>query len=191
VSGFWIDDVYDREMASNGRSRFEAYVRQHMQRFELVWWDDHPDKVRFAVGAWEVATPPVMAPGLVRRHPRVLSARVERSSWDGGLLGVVNVATGWPAGLADSAAWQGDVRWQVWPTRSDGQPVDPDERQVASDRFLLASVEAVFPLPSEGLPEPPPGPGGGVSAAARAAVEVLVAELNRVLDPVLAAVERP
>jgi hypothetical protein len=72
---FWIDCEYDRDNASDGVSRYGAYIRQ--ARFEP--WTDNDHAVELAEFAWRQATGPVMAPGYVRRHGRILSAHIARS----------------------------------------------------------------------------------------------------------------
>ena len=71
--------------------------------------------------AWRRATGPVMSPGYVRHHPRVLAARVERSGWDGGLVAGVTLVSPWPAQLQTALVravrlGDRDVCWQDWPT---------------------------------------------------------------------------
>src|SRR5262249_3488193 len=56
---FWIDRDYDREYASDGISRYGAYLRDATFRP----WTDHDQAVEWAVFAWERATGPVMSPG--------------------------------------------------------------------------------------------------------------------------------
>ena len=109
---FWTDDEYDREHASDGVSRYGHYVRSAARSglmaecWDGTWDDDQVRRVRFACAAWETASSPVMAPGYIRRHPRVLSGRVEYCAWDGTLTGrrraggAVAAAAGLVQGLA-------------------------------------------------------------------------------------------
>ncbi len=69
-TAFWADRDYDREFASDGISRYGAYLRD--ASFEP--WTDDDQAVEWAVFAWERATGPVMSPGYVRCHSRVLPA---------------------------------------------------------------------------------------------------------------------
>src|ERR1017187_6240513 len=89
MDAFWIDIDYDRENATDGVSRYAAYVRQAAASFEP--WSDNDQAVELAVFAWQQATGPVMAPGYVRRHPRIAAARLARSDWDGSLLATVDL----------------------------------------------------------------------------------------------------
>src|SRR6266498_6098900 len=68
-AAFWVDRDYDRENASDGLSRYGAYLRD--ASFEP--WTDHDQAVEWAVFAWRRATGPVMSPGYVRYHPRVVA----------------------------------------------------------------------------------------------------------------------
>lgn len=57
----WIDHEHDRTSASDGVSRYGAYLRQR-----AAWFRDLDTAAQFAATAWCVATSPVMTPGLVR-----------------------------------------------------------------------------------------------------------------------------
>ena len=79
----WIDAAYDRKRASDGLSRYGAYVKQNLSGFAECWDGTFEAglPVHFAVQAWRVATGPIMAPGFVRYHRRVLSVRLDYSYW--------------------------------------------------------------------------------------------------------------
>ncbi|MCI0687960.1 MAG: hypothetical protein L0Y54_12080, partial [Sporichthyaceae bacterium] len=79
---FWIDHDYDRAHASDGRTRYGAYLRQHTADLTEAW-DGGP--ARFAALAWWIANSPVMWPGYVQAHPRVRGARLHHNDWDGSL----------------------------------------------------------------------------------------------------------
>ena len=190
-AAFWVDRDYDREYASDGISRYGAYLRD--AAFEP--WTDHDQAVEWAVFAWRRATGPVMSPGYVRYHPRVLAARLERSGWDGSL--VAGRGTGFDlAGAAHGGSGQGmrlggrDAYWQDWPTEYRGGETisyyEPSEADVAARPYLLATVSLQFTVPSAALPEPPATPAALLSAGQQA-VAVVVAELNRIVGPVLSA----
>jgi hypothetical protein len=51
-AAFWVDDTYDRDMSSDGRSRFGAYLRQKAGMFADE--GDGTDNVRFALAAWRI-----------------------------------------------------------------------------------------------------------------------------------------
>jgi hypothetical protein len=188
-TAFWVDRDYDREYASDGISRYGAYLRD--AAFEP--WTDHDQAVEWAVFAWRRATGPVMSPGYVRCHPGVLAARLERSSWDGSLVAGVDLVSSWPeqveAALATGLRLGGrDAYWQDWPTGYRGGETisyyQPSEADVAARPYLLATLSLRFTVPSAALAPPPANPVALLSAGQQA-VAVVVAELNRVVGPVL------
>ncbi len=191
-AAFWVDEEDDRDRASDGVSRFGAYVRQSRLIAEC-WAEDWDNaRARFAAAAWETATPPVMSPGYVRRHRRVLRARVEVSPWDATLNGVVDLAIPWPQPLAGSRDWRRGTWWRDWPAERRGGLEyyrEPGEDESAAHAYLMATAALVFPLPAAGLPAAPSGP-SGAEEAARDAVRVLVAAMDAVVAPVIWALER-
>jgi hypothetical protein len=188
-AAFWVDRDHDREYASDGISRYGAYLRD--AAFEP--WTDHDQAVEWAVFAWRCATGPVMSPGYVRYHPQVLAARLERSGWDGSLVAGVDLVSAWPEQLKTALAGglrlgDRDARWQDWPTGYVGGDAisyyEPSEADVAARPYLLATVGLRFTVPSAGLPEPP-ATSVALLGAGQQAVAVVVAELNRIVVPVL------
>ena len=150
-AAFWIDYDYDRENASDGVSRYGAYVRQSSM-FADSWdgtWDDaQVRQARFAEAAWATATTPVMSPGFVRRHPRVISAVVQFNTWDATLAGSVQLVTPWPHALASSRDWQRDVWWQDWPTETLGGDALAGARRARADRARVPDGERLAGLPA-------------------------------------------
>jgi hypothetical protein len=190
-AAFWVDRDYDREYASDGISRYGAYLRD--ATFEP--WTDGDRAVEWAVFAWRRATGPVMSPGYVRYHPRVLAARLERSGWDGGLVVRVDLVSSWPEQLKPALArglrlGDRDAYWQDWPTQYVGGEIisyyEPSEADVAARPYLLATLSLQFTLLSAALPEPR-ATSAYLLSAGQQAVAVVVAELNRVVGPVLSA----
>jgi hypothetical protein len=198
---FWIDDEFDRSAASDGISRYGAYVRGRIPGGFDECWDGTFELVlaeRFAALAWHTGTTPVMAPPYVHRHPVVLSARVEvnleAEDPSRRLTAVVDVASRWPAAL--EKGWEGARCWRqwIWENRlGTSWPREPDGDELArGDCFALPSLRLAFAVPAGDLPAVPvpPHARGQVELAAREAVAVLVAELNQVVGPVLSALER-
>ena len=190
-AAFWVDRDYDREHASDGISRYGAYLRD--AAFEP--WTDNDQATEWAAFAWQRATGPVMSPGYVRYHPRVLGARLERSGWDGSLVAGVTLVSAWPeqltAALARAVRLGGkDACWQDWPAeRLGGDSVsyhEPGEADVAARPYLLPTLSLQFTVPATALPRPPASSTSLLSAGQQA-VAVVVAELNRVVGPVLSA----
>lgn len=194
-AAFWVDRDYDREHASDGISRYGAYLRD--AAFEP--WTDDDQATEWAMFAWERATGPVMSPGYVRYHPRVLGARLERSGWDGSLAAGVRLVIDWPeqitAALARRVRMSGrDGYWQDWPVeRLDGDIVsyhEPGEADVAARPYLLATLSLQFTVRSAALPQPP-DTSAALLGAGQQAVTAVVAELNRVVGPVFSAALGP
>jgi hypothetical protein len=99
---FWIDDQYDRDHASDGHSRYGAYLHQHEQELaEDLEWGPHS----FLASIWRIGSMPVMAPGYIRQHPQVEDHRLSRDDYDGHLLGIVTLAMRPPADAPRWASW--------------------------------------------------------------------------------------
>jgi hypothetical protein len=190
-TAFWVDRDYDREYASDGISRYGAYLRD--ATFEP--WTDYDQQVEWAAFAWRRATGPVMSPGYVRYHGRVLAARLERSGWDGGLVADVTLVSAWPeqltGALVKAVPLGGrEEYWQDWPADCLGGEIscyhEPSEADVAARPYLLTTLSLQFTVPSAALPQPP-ATSGALLNAGQQAVAVVVAELNRIVSPVLGA----
>jgi hypothetical protein len=178
---FWIDQNFDRDHASDGRSRYGAEVRRRMHEFADAWGDIAP--VTFAAVAWRLAT--TLQPGYVRWHRRIVSATCARSSWDGSLTCDVTLVSPWPAELTWSRQWGRDRGWRDWPQLF-GQYVAPSEQDLTRSPHLRASLLVQAPVRLDDLPPAPDGPDGNdVEQTARRAVTVLVRELNELLDPIV------
>jgi hypothetical protein len=189
-TAFWVDRNHDREYASDGISRYGAYLRD--ATFEP--WTDDDQAVEWAVFAWRRATGPVMSPGYVRYHPQVLAARLERSGWDGGLIAGVDLVSSWPEQLNTALArglrlGDRDAYWQDWPVEWHAGAIsyyEPSEADVAARPYLLTTLSLQFTVPPAALPQPPATPAARLSAGQHA-VATVVAELNRIVGPVLGA----
>jgi hypothetical protein len=197
TAAFWIDQEYDRDQASDGISRFGAYVRKSTALADCwdgTWDDPGTRQAGFAAAAWLTATGPVMAPGYVRHHPRVLTGTVACNAWDGTLNGLVRLVTPWPQPLAQSDAWHSaDCWWEDWPTQPHGDTVyyrKPDDDEAAARRYLMASAALIFPLPAAALPAAPAGPRDDLEDRAREAVRVLTYAMNDAVAPVIELLER-
>jgi len=137
----------------------------------------------------------VMSPGYVRYHPRVLAARLERSGWDGSLVAGVNLVSAWPEQLTKALVravrlGDKDAYWQDWPTEYRGGNTtcyyEPSEADIAARPYLLTTVSLQFTVSSAALPQPP-AISTALLSAGEQAVAVVVAELNRIVGPVLSA----
>jgi hypothetical protein len=179
---FWLDHDYDREHARDGSSRYEAVVRARTDDFADSWGDIAP--VTFACTAWHLATEPLLSPGFVRWHRRILQAVCVRNEWDGGLVGAVTLVSPWPAELTCSRQWWRDRGWRDWP-RTFGQYLRPTEQDLSRNPYLRASLLVEAPLPLDSLPPAPENPTDDIGEEARHAVTVLVWELNQILTPII------
>jgi hypothetical protein len=197
-TAFWIDYEYDRHMASDGRSRFAAYVRRAAatpdwtECWNGTWDDDVVRAVHFASESWRLATTPVMSPGYVRHHARIRSARVEVNPWDASLVAVVEVIIPQPRQLAAARNSGDGSMWWDWQQESrcgEWLYLEPDDQHLSRCRYMLATTKLSFSLPADGLPPAPDGPGAWIEDAAERAVAALCGELQQVVGPVLAALE--
>jgi hypothetical protein len=189
MDAFWIDREYDRDNASDGVSRYGAYIRQAAASFEL-YTDDDQD-VELAIWAWQQATGPVMAPGYVRKHQRIATAHLNRSDWDGTLLATVDLVIPQPPNLRWMRSDEDRGMWRDWPVQrafaGGDRFYEPDGDELARDPYLLTTASLRFTVPRGGLPQLS---GSSVDVAkCREAVGVLVRELNAIVGPVLARVE--
>jgi hypothetical protein len=198
ATAFWIDHEYDRDKASDGISRYGAYIRQRISTSFAACWNGTPGdsgRERFAAAVWRTATSSVMVPGYVRRHPRITGAQVERNEWDGSLTGIVELIIPWPDALASSREWRPGQWWQDWPTEPSfgtGREVytEPTGEALTKHPYLMASAALAFPLHPQALPAAPTGPRDDLEGKARRAVAALVTELNHVITPVISALEQ-
>jgi hypothetical protein len=180
----WVDGEWDRVNASDRVSRYGAYLRGHTELFDP--WREAPNGItedpgEFAIAAFRVATGPIMSPGYLRWHPRVLDHRVDRGEnpEPGRLVCTVTLATSLPM-------WLGSPWWS-WTSYLGHDWREPDDAKYAA----LARLELRWPLPVATLPRPhrPARPGQPNLHDAKASVGALVAEINQTAGPVLAKLE--
>jgi hypothetical protein len=179
----WIDPDYDRASASDGVSRYGAYVRDYARLFDP--WQDAPDgvttdPVAFTIAAVQVATGPIMSPGYVRWHGRVCGYGVECSDHDGRLVVSVTLATPAPVRLP---GWS----WRGWERDFHDRFLEPEDRGPVA----LARLELRWPLNADQLHRParPRVPGRPNLVDATTAVAAVVGSVNDTAGPVLAALE--
>src|SRR6266496_6505884 len=180
----WVDENWDLVNASDRVSRYGAYLRGHTELFDP--WQDAPggitrDAGEFAIAALQVATGPIMSPGYLRWHPRVLDYKVSHGEnpEPGRLVCQVTLATSLPL-------WLGSP-WRSWTQYLGRDWCEPDEDRHAA----LASLVLRWPLPVASLPRPstPARPGVPNLGDAKASVRALVAAINATAGPVLATLE--
>jgi hypothetical protein len=196
ADAFWIDYEYDSDKADRaGGSRFNNYIRLNEGWFADCWDWPETAAANFAATVWRVATGPVMSPGYVREHPRILRAALERSDWDGKLLACVDVITPVPEALRQSSEWGGGRWWRDWPAESlTGREAyyEPSGEDLARDPYILPSVSLRWAVPMVRVLTPPAARPAlpELRSAAKRCVEDLVAELNATVNPVLAQLGR-
>ncbi len=180
----WIDADWDRSQASDGVSRYGAYLRSHTELFDS-WREARKgiteDPGEFAIAAFRVATGPIMSPGYVCWHPRVLDYKVSHGDnpEPGRLVCSVTLATSLPL-------WLGSPWWS-WTPYLGRDWCEPDDDRHAA----LARLELRWPLATSALPRPrPPARSGQPNLRdAKASVRALVAAINTTAGPVLAKLE--
>jgi hypothetical protein len=178
----WIDRDHDRAAASDGVSRYGAYLRDHAGLFDP--WGEAPDgvttdPVEVAIAAFRVATGPIMSPGYVRWHGRVHGHGAGHTEDAGELLLSVTLAVASPVRLP----WD----WRGWERDFHGDWLEPDDRHLVG----LCRLELRWPVATDRLPTPgrPRRPGVPNLADATRAVEAVVATVNATVGPVLAELE--
>lgn len=182
---FWIDDVYDRDYASDGRSRYGAYLAA---RTHLFREDDEPvtDPVLFARLAFTIASSPIMAPGYVHHHPRVLDVAWCRDD-EGRTAVEVRLIAPLPEPIAavirrDRRLW---ADWsRPWPGDHWFAPYDNDRPGA------YTTVTIRIPLDPTALLAPTYHRGAPDLATAQAAVRAVCGLLNTALADILAALAR-
>jgi hypothetical protein len=178
----WIDYEHDRTSASDGISRYGAYLRQRAD-----WFQDS-DTASFAATAWQVATGPVMSPGLVRRRADLHAITVGLDE-DG--EGILSATVRVPVAFR---SWRGlsgriDHRVQHWQTERSWDPEGPvyhEPRPSRERRALLITAAVRVPVDVGRLPPVDPGDEGPVSRiTATPAVAELVAQINTHAGPLV------
>lgn len=182
-----IDEEYDRERASNGASRLGAYLDDRLDRFHE--WDE-PDTPlgaeEFAAAVWEVATSPVMAPGYVHTRPDLGAVRLAHRDDGEGLVAVVAVPVRHGALRArlpyQWRDWQHD-RYRLGDDEEYRQLIAPEDE---SRPAVLVTAEVRVPLVGD-LVAPTATRGVGLVADAKAALRLLVDQVNAAAGPLVAA----
>jgi hypothetical protein len=177
----WIDEITDRELASDGVSRYGAYLRQGAHRF--LDWNEAPtsDPAAFTATAFEIACSPVMSPPYVVTYPRVLTCVPHRDE-DGRRALQVDLAMGLPARMR--AALPPD--WRGWQQTSGGMFYAPWDNDCTA---VYATVTVRLPFPAaDRLPGPAYDHGDPHTPTVHDAVRVLVAHANTELADLLTAI---
>jgi hypothetical protein len=183
-----VDDDYDVARASDGRSRFGVYLRQHT--VTLHDCDELLDAGEFAALVWHIAGTPVMSPGYVRLRPDIHTITPTWSEDGGGRL-MFDVAVRLPHALLRTNRTAVPARWRDWQTQPgwDGDGGYPwwAEPEDTSRPALLTTTVIRLPVDDAwSLPRPRHTDGPGLVADAKRSVVAVAATVNRVAGPVVA-----
>lgn len=174
----WADDAYDLNYASDGSSRFGAYLRQRSADL------DGPElnAASYAATVWRVATGPVMSPGYVQLNPTVWSVMCRPGEESERLVIEIDVRIAWPQELRDHEQLR---EWSTWSYDRVG-----DSRVMPPEAAMAFLPSARLQLPIDGAALPAPSGSADVVAAKRAVV-VLCRIVNGIAGPVVAAALDP
>lgn len=182
------DDSYDRSNASDGHSRYGAYLAQRIGDFHEYGEPDTPlPPQEFAAAAWSVATSPIMSPGYVRTRPDLAGITVHLADDGDGLVARVLV----PLQHRDLAT-RLPYNWRQWePIRYHGDAgayqsfIAPADRHAA----ILTTAEVRVLLDTAHLVAQEHVHSRGLVADAKRAVQALVSDINRQVGPMVAALK--
>lgn len=184
VNAFRVDAQHDVEAASDRHSRYGAYLSQKRNLFHYDGPDRPPTRcpVRFAINAWTVATPPIMAPGYVIPHARIQNADFH---WDDSRAALaIDIAVPAPP-ITDHLR----SRWSGW-TRDEHSTRWQDP--YSNDNVTALSTLTVrIPLTLNLFPTPYYSRGLADTRTAKEAVATLCRIANAELDDLLAAMDAP
>lgn len=185
---FTFDDVYDRDRASDGVSRFGVYLRRYPKLFASLDEDGTVtgDPVAFTAGAWQVATSPVMAPPYVSwTAERLQSVALVSSEVDDALIARVLIAVPRPSVLVSVSGfgdWDRGDRWNR------GYHV-PDDDRLSRRPAMLTTTALMFHIPAAELHAPADTPERLTADDAKASVKRLAKLLDARCAPVLVALD--
>ncbi|MFD0687340.1 hypothetical protein [Actinomadura fibrosa] len=185
---FRFHDAEDRDRASDGVSRYGVYLRRHPRLFTDFEDPVTVDPVLFVIGAWQVATAPIMSPPYLDwTAERLLSVELSGSEHDGSLIARCQFAADRPAALREVggfADWQCDAGW----SGVRGYQA-PDDDVLARGPVMLTSTAVLWSIPADRLYAPADAPETLTTIDAKQAVRRLAELLDARLAPVLAALD--
>jgi hypothetical protein len=175
-SAFATNEDYDREQASDGESRYGAYLAHHRARF--LDYDGRPstNPLEFAAAAWAIAQSPIMSPGYVTLHPRVQAADVTWNDEENLAITVTIAADDIPVAtrMRRARGWSQDSVSARW--------YDPQD---SSRLTALCLVKVRVPILAKALPCPEYRNTSPVTSVAKDAVAAVCGLLNRELTDLL------
>jgi hypothetical protein len=184
----WIDHGHDRASASDGISRYGAYLRQRGD-----WFQDAETPGSFAATAWQVATGPVMSPGLVRMRADLHGITL---NFDEGGEGILRATVRVPLTYHRLRGASERLRYPIgdWHTE---RTWDPDGTRYEEPRAsrehaaVLVTAAVLIPINTGRLPVVNPGDCDPVSRiTATLAVAELVAQINTHAGPLVDALRQ-
>lgn len=172
---FEPDEEYDRNHASDGVSRYAAYLTQYRH---LFCQDGQPttDAGWFAQVAWQIAQSPIMSPAYVRCHGRVqdTSVRWDEDGRQAVCLDLAVSSAPEAAGLTSA--------WRRWTRDEHGHWLRPDDY---AHPTVLTVLHLAVPLAGMRLPEPRyQGEQPDITTAKRA-IQAICASVNAALASVV------
>ncbi|MBP2330616.1 hypothetical protein JOF56_011001 [Kibdelosporangium banguiense] len=175
---FRPNEHYDRDQASDGLSRYGAYLAQKRGMFRDLD-NDQPteDALEFSAAAWEIAQSPIMSPGYVTVHPRIQSAD---ATWDDEHRLAIAVAVARDDVLMGAQLLRRARGWAH--DRISGGWYDPQDCAVLT---ALCLVTIRVPILAGDLPLPEFRDTIPVTVTAKAAVAAICTVLNPVVSAVL------
>jgi hypothetical protein len=182
-TAFWVDEVYDREYASDRGARYGAYLRDRHHRFH-DGGTPTSDPREFAALAFTIASGPIMSPGYVHRHPRIHQVSWGRDDEDRYAFDL-DLATPLPAVIEQAVRGQG---WAGWDRDWHGDAWWTPYRNDRPAAWTTCTVR--IPLPADVLPAPAYRDGHVHVTTAKAAVAAVCAHLNQDLAGILTALAR-
>ena len=172
---FTLRDVYDYTHASDGQSRYRAYLAQYACRFRYVGEDLTKEPTEFAAAAFVIASPPIMSPPYIGTHPRVLHATPR---WDMDHRCALHLELATP--LAEHVVDQLPRHFGGWKRdHSSGRYYSPEDHD---EPTACAQLAIRIPLRVDLLPEPTYTPGGVADVdTAKRALRAMCTHVNSLL----------
>lgn len=182
---FTLHDVYDYAHASDGQSRYRAYLAQNVRRFRYGGDKLTTEPTEFAAAAFVIASPPIMSPPYVGTHPRVMHATPR---WDTARRCAMQIELAIP--LAEQIANQLPPHFGGWRSNpSAGHYYAPDDND---EPTACARLTIRIPLPCDLLPQPTYTHAGVADVdTAKRAIRAICARTNSILTHLIVKLDTP
>ena len=185
-----IDDARDRSRASDGVSRYGAYLRNSVKEFRDTWDGTVAGPIQFAAAAWRNATGPIMGPGYAEIRADINSIRITAGESGEGDHAIEVTIPLHHSALKPFPSYLGLPELGDWYTEGS---VFSEHRSFWDPKYtrtaLLTTTRLLLPLTDTMLPTPDPDtPADVVSLVdAKAAVRAVADIVNRQAGPVVEA----